>query len=297
MGNRGSPRISEAYAPVSKLLNRVAALVYETMVTPTQENQVGEPRLAASCPVPDVVSVEKTAVLAAWEPAAPVARLKRPAHRGRDRACPPPDRERLAVMLHDLNDRGVAGQPPRRLPRERWPVFQRAAAAIGRGEGGRIDVHDHLIALPTGAALRLTRECRLGQRDERIRVRRPRPRPRFRGTALAGPFALLEPVARHLERSQEECAVLGRKASPDDERAVRLPAIAHVRSRLELARFFSRDAAEGADRTLQLRGGQVTSELEELFFVLPVGNSRQRPDLGVGELSACEGHLDERKLQ
>ena len=45
-GNRASPRISEADAPVGKLLNGVAALVHEAVVASAQENQIVELRLA-----------------------------------------------------------------------------------------------------------------------------------------------------------------------------------------------------------------------------------------------------------
>src|SRR5207249_1850419 len=65
--------------------DRVAALVYEPVVAPAEQEQVGEARLAAVAPVPDVVGIDEASAVAAREAAAAVTGAERPPQRRRDR--------------------------------------------------------------------------------------------------------------------------------------------------------------------------------------------------------------------
>jgi hypothetical protein len=217
MGNRSSPRISEADAPVGKLRDRVAALVYEAVVTATQEDEVVDPRLTATRPVPDVVGIEETPVLAARETAAAITRLQGSSQRRRDRARLPADGERLALALPDLDERGIAGKAPGGLGSERRLFLERAG--LGPAMQRRfLDVDDQLVALTAGSAMALARKCKFGHRCQRFGVARPpHAFPRFRGTALCRPFALLKPIAGRAKRLQDKRTVLGRETRSNDQ--------------------------------------------------------------------------------
>ena len=73
-------------------------------------------------------------------------------------------------------------------------------------EGGLIDVNHHLAAIPAASAAQPMRDRGIGDRRQGIDVRRP---PRFHGTAPLHPIVLPEPLTRHVERTQEQRAVLG----------------------------------------------------------------------------------------
>lgn len=279
-GNRGSPRIAEGQPSVG-LLDGVAALVHEAVMAPAQEHEIRDLRLASARPVADVVRVEETAVLAAWEATTAVARLQGSAHRRRNRARLSADRQRFARAFPDLDDRGVAGEPPRRLLRERRTVLERADAVPAR-ECGVVDVDDQLITLAARAPVAPAGERELGHRAQRLGIRgSPRRPSRFRGTALVLPGALLQQVARNLERPQEEGTVLGSKPGPDDERAVLVPAVADVGRVLERVRLVCRHPAVGANGALELSSGQVARELEQLLLGVCVRDARERSHLGV----------------
>ena len=109
-----------------------------------EQYQVPQRRLAASCPVVDVVGVEEPPVLAAREAAAAVAAPERSTQGGRNRACLPPDRERLAVTLLQLDHGGIAGKPPGGFRRERRPLAE-LAAPLSACERRLVDVHDDLM--------------------------------------------------------------------------------------------------------------------------------------------------------
>jgi hypothetical protein len=78
VGEDGAAGVSETGAAVRERLDRVAALVHEPVVAATEQEQVGELRLASPCPVLDVVCVYEAAVLAAGEAAAVVPRSQCP---------------------------------------------------------------------------------------------------------------------------------------------------------------------------------------------------------------------------
>ena len=216
------------------------------MVAPAEQNEVVELRFTPGYPVPDVVRIEETAVLAAGKAAASVAHLQRSPHGSRDRARLSAHGQRFPVAFDELHERGVASNPPRRLLGHRGAVFQRAGALAG------LDVHDDLVALTACPTLDLAPERHVRQGDERLRVRRPS---RFRGTALFRFLALLEPMACRLERAQEECPVLGCEAGAKNERAVLIPRIADVGRVLERTCLLGRHSPVSADGALELGGG------------------------------------------
>src|SRR6266487_3053736 len=121
------------------------------MVPPAEQHEVVQARLAAPRPVANVMGIDEEAVLTAWEAAAVVAPLQRPPHRRRDRTGLPADRERLPLPLTHPHDRRVAGEPPRRLARDRRPLVELAASRRPAGKDAFVDVHDHLLPLPARA--------------------------------------------------------------------------------------------------------------------------------------------------
>jgi hypothetical protein len=261
--------------------------VHEAVVARAEQDEVVELRLASAGPMTDVMGVQEPFVLAAGVATAPVARLQRPPHRRRDRARLSADRDRHAVALDDLDERGVAGQALRRLRGERRAVLEHVGAL------GRLDVDDDLVALAGRPGVSVARQGHVRQRNERLGARRS---PRFRGTAVLGPLALLEPVARRIERAHEESPVLGRQPRANDQRAVLFPGVAGVGQGVELVCLCGSDLPVGAHRALELGGGQVPSELEQLLLVPRLGDPGQRPYLGVRELAAGKGLVDQRQL-
>src|SRR5919197_867148 len=98
-----------------------------------------------------------------------------------DGASLSPDRQRLAVLLCDLYEGGVAGDPSGRLGGERRTLLDRAAALARTSEGGCVHVHDHLVALYAPPAAPIDgRERRFRHRGECLRARRAIACPRFR---------------------------------------------------------------------------------------------------------------------
>ena len=83
----------------------------------------------------------------------------------------------------------------------------------------------------------------------------------------------------------------------DGERAVRLPEHAEVGVLLLLARLRGRHPPVSAHRALELGGGHDKSQLEQLLFVFGCRDARQRPHLGVGELTPGERLVDLRQLR
>jgi hypothetical protein len=146
-----SPRIAEAQLVVGKPLDAVAALVHEPVMAPAEQHEVLEARLAAAAPVADVMRIDEEPVLTAREAAAAVAPLQRPSYRRRDGAGLPADGERLPVPFPHTDDRRVAGKPPARLRRERWPIVELANSLPALAEDAFVDVHDHLLPFAAGA--------------------------------------------------------------------------------------------------------------------------------------------------
>ena len=100
----------------------------------------------AARPVLDVVGIDEAVVFAAREAAAAVAAPERSAQGGRNRACLPPDRERLAVTLLQLDHGGIAGKPLGGFRRERRPLGE-LATALSACERRLVDVDDDLMSV------------------------------------------------------------------------------------------------------------------------------------------------------
>lgn len=245
-----------------------------------EQHEVRERSRAAPRPVVDVMDIQEAAVLAAREAAAEVPRWQRPPQRRRDRACP----------SASADDGRVAGEPTRRLRNERAPVGELAAAVTVGREGRLVRVNDDLVALAARATRALVGERRLGERDQRFRVRSLARRPRFRGTAPRG-------VAHRLQRPQDQRSVLGGEPAVDRERPVRLPGDAQVRVLLQLPGLLGRDAPEGADRPLELGGGAGPGQLEQLLLVLHRRDPGEGAHLRVRQLAPREAGMDERELR
>jgi hypothetical protein len=72
--------------------------------------------------------------------------------------------------------------------------------------------------------------------------------------------------------------------------------VVDVFERVRLACLLGRQTAEGAERPLELGGGQRERELEQSLLGRRRCDARQRPDLRERELAAAEGFPNRRKL-
>src|SRR5439155_4488476 len=124
--------------------------------------------------------IDEATVLATGEAAAAVTAAQRPAHGRRNRPR--------------SDDRGVAGEPARRLGRERAAILEFAATLAVVGKDSLVGMDDHLVALAARTPVALVRQRRVGDRDQRLGVRGLPRGPRFRGTARLLP----ERVAQRL---------------------------------------------------------------------------------------------------
>jgi hypothetical protein len=111
--------------------------VDSAVVAAAEQNEVSDCRFAALRPVADVMGIDEAAVLAAGEAASTVAATQRTAKRRRDRPG-------LAAVAHNG---GVAGEPARRLSRERTPVVELADAFAVLRQDIPVRMDDDLIAL------------------------------------------------------------------------------------------------------------------------------------------------------
>ena len=148
--------LHEAERAIVQHLNGDATLVHEAVVAPAEQDEIRGLRLAALRPVLHMMGIDEARVRAPRKAAAAIARLQCPAQRGRNAARPPADVERLAVLvLEQVNDCAVAGEPTRGFGRQRRPVLDLAASGGAVAERGRIHVHDDLLALAAAEALPL----------------------------------------------------------------------------------------------------------------------------------------------
>lgn len=222
--------VSEAQLPVWRALDPVAALVHSPVVEAAEGDEVVQARLAALCPVPEMVAVQEPRAVAAGEAAALVSPGERPPKGGWDGARLSAHGERQTVSLEGNNGR-ITGEPPGRLRRERDALVQLAASLRIRGERLLLDQQDDLLAIAARALSSRMREGELGRDRERLEVRdMAGSGRRLRGAALLGlpsPTGRLPPC---LERAQEEGALLGGEAATQEERAVLVPVVAEVGS-------------------------------------------------------------------
>jgi len=82
----------------------------------------------------------------------------------------------------------------------------------------------------------------------------------------------------------------------EDEGSVAVPVRRHVCVLEGVVGVRGRDAAEGANRPLELRRRHHPRELEQLRLGFRVGDAGQRPNLRVRQLSGCERRVHERDL-
>jgi hypothetical protein len=157
-------------------------------------------------------------------------------------------------------------------------------------------VNDDLVAVTSISATTVLGKSHVRQRGERLGAGRPASRTRFRGTAVLVPLVLLEPVASGLERAQKKRSVLGCEPSAHDQRPVLSPGVAEVGQCVQFIGLAGRDGAVRADGALELRGGQVARQLEQLLFALTIRDPRECPHLRVGELATRERCMDQRQF-
>ena len=82
----------------------------------------------------------------------------------------------------------------------------------------------------------------------------------------------------------------------EPKRAVALPPPAQVALVVGLLGLVSGNPPHPADDAVQLRGGCVSGQLEEVLLGRGVGDSGQRSDLRVGELAVAESDVYRREL-
>ncbi len=110
-----------------------------------------------------------------------------------------------------------------------------------------------------------------------------------------------QPVHRAIERLQQHRALLGRKATLEDQRAV------FVGVTSEAAMTICRECGVGFFEALRLthlahdshdvRRGVCFRDGDELSFVVPVRHARDRPNLGIAEFAVAELIADQRQLR
>ena len=117
------------------------SFMHQAMMEAAQGDEVGEFGLAPMGPVLHVMAVDVTLKAATGEAAAFVAGVQRSADGGRNSAGLSSNVERLApLVLDDGDEAGIAGEPSRGFSRDRWAVFQLAAAGMAVLRGSR---HPH----------------------------------------------------------------------------------------------------------------------------------------------------------
>src|SRR5438093_319260 len=109
-----------------------------------------------------------------------VAPTQRAPQGRRDRARLAPDRHRLAPRFAYQQHGGVAGEPARRLRRDRRAFGELAVSFTFSRERRVVDVDDDLVPFPARTSHAGGQESQFGRGGERLGIRRPR----FRGTAL-----------------------------------------------------------------------------------------------------------------
>src|SRR5204862_7152399 len=114
---------------------------HRAVMTPTQQDQVGEVGRPAVEPVDDVVGVDVLALMTARKDAAAVTNEQGGPLFGSGRATRSPDVEDISAVLGDAEHRGSAQQAPPGLLGEVGPVVE-----VG-GTGTRVVMHQHQMAL------------------------------------------------------------------------------------------------------------------------------------------------------
>ena len=143
----------------------VAVFMDCAMVPATEQGQVRERRWTSVRPVANVMPLADTHS-APREAAAAVAMVQRSPHRRGNRARPRPNvhHPALLVMLHHHAAR-VARQAARRFRGNVRPILEDGLAGLIRiGQGLRVDVNDHLVALARRAGIEAVVQRRLASR-------------------------------------------------------------------------------------------------------------------------------------
>ena len=270
------------------------ALVHEPVMPPAQQHRVGQTRLPAVGPVPDMMRLGEPAP-AARVPAAPVPLLQRPAEVRRDGPRLPPHADHLTPPVQHRDQRRIARHAPRRLGAHPHPVELRPAPLAVLLQRGHLRVHRHLVPLcPRPAAVR---------RLPRLLPRVPRPQPRRQrplgdqsdriGPALAAPWprfrvlGAVQRVVRGLDGPHQHGPGLGLEPPPhhvrpvhvdeDRERAAPVPGLFGP----DLA--VARQVPHLAHHPFQRRGRALVGVVEQLALGLGRGHPGEGPRLGVGE--------------
>ncbi len=237
---------------------------------------------------------------AAGKPAGTVAVVQRAPERRRNSAC-------LCGDFHDATVRIVTHHDPARVAcqasgRLRGDVRATLEHGLARrlwiGEHRDVDVNDDLIALARRAGIETVMEGALGEEDQRVRLLLGHGR-RFRGNVRRGnggrvraARSLVQGLAPPGERLYQHRTRLGRQPPPNDDHTVYV--LIHVQSATlvamrGLARFGQLiDTPPPADDTLDVAGRAGPAHREQPLLGLRRGDTRERPYLGIGELTTGE---------
>jgi hypothetical protein len=162
------------------------------------------------------------------------------------------------------------------------------------GERRRIDMHDDLVAVARRALARPTREQRVREYDQRVRVLLSARNPyrRFRGNVLR----LRRGLAGSLESAREQRPVFGRQPAAQGPRPVLVLVQGEVAALDDPLGFLARHAAVRRDHPLKLRGGCVLRQVEEFVLASESVDTCDRADLREAQLALPEdlAHSRER---
>jgi hypothetical protein len=281
----------------------VAAFVHEPVVSAAQGEQVAQAGFSALCPVVDVVSVHKPGAVAAGEPAAAVAGGEGAAEGGRDRPPLPAHRQDLSLPLVELDDGAVAGQPSGGLDGDRPAVGELAPAVGVCGQGGGVDVDDHLVALTPGPVCPSPGEGEVGDRCQRFRVRGPGRYPvRGGGGGRVGHGRLgAAPVPQRLparlQRPDEQCAFVCCQPAPKRQPPLLGPEVVQELPLLVTGRLLPRKPPVRSHTPAELGRRHHPRQLQQLVLGLRGGHTDEDGHLRIRQLPPGERGVDQRQLR
>ena len=262
-----------------------------SVVTPTQQDEVGERGGPTLGPVPDVVSLAERQITAR-EAAAVIAEGECAPKRCRNRASSRADLHDHAVgIVAHLHAAGVAREALRRFRgNARTPFHDGLAGRVGIGQHVSIDVNDHLIALARGTRIEPVMKCRLGDQHQGVGLLLLEGA-RFRKRVVGLEQRRLGPqaITGRGQGLDQHRAGFRRQPASDDDAAVHI--LIHVKCAMLVASvgllplLLPIDAAPAADDPFDVLGRARAPDREEPLLRRRRGDSGERPDLGLRELA------------